>query len=439
MIAVEWYVVLLIFFVALLVGFFFGFPVAFAFLTVNTVLMIMVVGFDSGIPLLVSSAFQSTANISYTPIMLFILMGNLLFGTGLVKILLDSVNKLLGRVPARLSVLTIITGAILAAMNGSAAGSNAMLCTSIAPEMEAQKYSDKLIIGPIISSSVLAVIIPPSALAVILGGLAQLSVGKLLMSGVIPGIMIAVFLCAYYMFLAKFVPKYHIDETRKEYTTQEKIRSFFCEMLPVAATIIVVLGLILLGWATPTESAAIGILFVLVLGLIYRRLTLKILLNALVDTIKSGGPVMLIMGMAAGFSQILSYTGATRSLIEWVMSLNLAPMVMVIIMLAVVILLGMFVDAPSVAVIVAPLFFPIINSYGMDPIWFGCVLLIALSMGNISPPFGVVLFMIKGLLPTRRPIKTIYSCAIDPCIIYIIAIAILLIFPPLTTWLPSIT
>ena len=435
----EWYFVILLFFVLLMTFIFAGFPIAFAFFTVNIIVVGVFIGLDSGMKTLINSSYDSLAKFSLTPIPLFVLMGEVLFQAGLVKILLDGISKLLGKVPARLSVLTIGTGTVLSAMSGSAVADAAMLGSTLAPEMQKKNYHLKMIVGPIVASGLLAVIIPPTTLGILLASTAKISVGDVLIAGIIPGSIMALMILAYYFTKGitnpELAPKY--DTTN--ISVREKMKAFLFEILPVATLIIFVLGLMLMGIVTPTESAATGALGALVIAAVFKNLNFKVIKNALIGTAHTSIMILLIIAASAGFSQILSYTGATRGMVEFVIGWDIAPILTVIFMLLIVLILGTFIEPISIMMITVPLFYPIIDAISYDPILFAILMLICLALGNITPPFGLLLFVMKGVLPKGTKTVEIYKAVVPVIGICILLVIVLMVFPNITLWLPSLS
>lgn len=434
----DWYIIITLFFLLLMITIFLGFPVFFAFLTVNMTVGIIFIGLNSGVPTLVHSSFDQLSALSLTPVPLFIFMGTILFHSGLVMRLVDSISVLLGKLPARLSLLSVGAGTLLSAMSGSAVADAAMLSSTLAPEMQKRGYHLKMIVGPILIGGTLAVIIPPSTLAILLASTARISVGDILIAGIIPGILIALITVVYYVAMGYIYPDLAPMGDYHKTSTKEKLQAIFLNIIPISSLIILVLGLIFSGNVTPTESAAVGVVGALLLSVIYKSFTFEVIKTACIETIKVGSMILAIIATSAGFSQILSYTGATRGLIDFIISWNVAPIFAIIVMLIIIVILGTFIEPISIMMLTVPLYFPIINELNVDPIWFGILMLICLALGNITPPFGLLLFVVKGALPSRTSIKDIYVSVISIVVIILVSIVIIMIIPSLVTWLPNI-
>ncbi|RKQ35784.1 TRAP transporter large permease [Oceanobacillus halophilus] len=434
----EWYIVITLFFVLLMLFILTGFPVAFGFIAVNIILTILFIGLDGGLQTFVRSAFESLGSFSLTPIPLFILMGEVLFHSGLVMKLIDVLSRWMGRLPSRLSILTMAAGTLFSALSGSAVANAAMLGSSMTPEMEKRGYHLKMSVGPILGAGALATIIPPSTTAILLGGLGGISVGDLLIGGVIPGILLAVLMIIYFMALGIFnpsvAPVYDVDKT----SWNEKLRSLVFDAVPLMGLIVLVVWLIFSGFATPTESAAIGALGALLLPIVYGRLTVDVLKRSILGTLKVSGMILLILAASAGFSQLIAFTGAARGLVDAVLSLNVDPLVSVIGMLLIILILGTFIEPISILMITTPLYIPVVTALEFDLVWFGLLVLICLGIGNITPPFGLLLFVIRGVIPSNVSMKEIYKSVIGVITISLVGVIIIIIFPEIVTWLPSV-
>ncbi|RNF39775.1 TRAP transporter large permease [Planococcus salinus] len=434
----EWWAVIILFFVLLMVFVMIGFPVAFAFLAVNMILVIIFINFDSGMQTLVLSAFRSLGSFTLTPIPLFILMGEVLFHSGLVMKLLDVLSRWMGRIPSRLSILTMASGTMFAALSGSAVANAAMLGSSMVPEMQKRGYHLKMSVGPILGAGSLATIIPPSTTAILLGGLGGISVGDLLIGGILPGLLLATLMIVYFMVIGAFdsslAPKYEVEKS----SWKERIRGLIFDAFPLLGLIFLVVWLIFSGFATPTESAAIGALGALILPALYGKLNKDVIKKTMIGTIKVSGMILLILAASAGFSQLLAFTGATSGLVNAVLSLDTAPILSIIGMLLIVLILGTFIEPISILMITTPLFIPVVFALDFDLVWFGILVLICLGIGNITPPFGLLLFVIRGVLPSDVSMKEIYKSVMGVITVSLCGVIIIMVFPEIVTWLPSV-
>lgn len=412
-----------------------GMPVAFSFLAVNLVVLYFVMG-ESGLTQLSLSIFDSLTKFSLTPIPLFTLMGEVLYHSGLALRTLDVVSKWLGAIRARLTILSIVSGAIFAALSGSTIANTAMLGSLMLPEMRQRGYSKPMTIGPLMASGSLAMIIPPSALTVLLGSLASISIGKLLIGGIVPGIMLAAMYVAYVYIRCLINPKLAPPYEVATVSSSERIAALLKDTVPVGGIIFLVTGLIFLGVATPTEAAALGALGALFLARIYGKLTFDVLKKSMTGTLVVAVMTFMIIAGSGAFSQLMAYTGATRGLVATAVAVPLAPILIFISMQFVVLILGAFIEQVSIMMITLPMFMPLVTTFGFDPVWFGIVMLINLELAMLSPPFGMLLFVMKGVAPPDITMGDIYKSAIPFAALDLVAMAILIVFPPVATWLP---
>lgn len=430
----AWWMFLLLFFVLLLALIFFGVPVAFSFLAVDILFAVYLMGINGGVDMLVLSSFDSLTKFTLTPIPLFILMGELLLQSGLVMRVLDGFSKWMGRIPSRLSILTIGTGSLFAALSGSSVANAAMLGSSLTPEMQNRGYHLKMIVGPILAAGSLAMIIPPSSMVILLGSMADISVGQLLIAGIVPGIIIAIMFIIYYLLLGianpSLAPNYEVEKT----SWGERFKALFKDVLPMILLIITILVLIYAGIATPTESAAVGAFGSFLLLILYGKFNFKTMKEALKGTLSVSGMIFLILAFSAAFSQLLAYTGATEELVNLSLSLDLLPIFTIIVMLVVVLFLGTFIEPISILMITIPLYIPIVSALDYDLVWFGILMLICLGLGNITPPFGLLLFVMKGVVPENISMKQIYTSVFGIIGLQLAALCLFILFPEIILW-----
>jgi tripartite ATP-independent transporter DctM subunit len=433
----EWYVSLLIIFGMLMVFLLSGLPVAFAFITVNFIAIYFWMGGTTAWAQIVPSAFQMLNSFVLVPIALFVIMGAIIFNTGAGWVIIDALDKWIGRVPARLSILVTIAGTIFAAVSGVPMGTTAMLGSIFFPEMRRQGYSKAMSIGPIISGGGLAMIIPPSGMAVILGGLAQASIGSLLIAGILPGIILAAFYIAWIVFRAirhpEQVPQYKAEVV----SWGERIKSLGY-ILPLFGVVFLVTVVIYLGVATPTEAAATGALASFILVFIYRKFSWKAFKKTLLDSTHTTVMVMLIIIGSVTFSQLLAYTGSTAALARAASGLSLSPVVVVIAMQLVIAVLGCFMDLISISMITVPIFMPVVNALGLDPVWFLTIALVNLSTATLTPPFGMLLFTLKGVSPPDVTMGDIIRSTLPFVAINVVGLALMIAFPATVLWLPGL-
>ena len=431
----EWHIVLLIFFGLLMAVLASGMPVAFGFLTLNILGLYFFMGGEHALSLLATSAFSSIGQFVLIPIPLFILMGELLMRTGLANMTIDAADHWIGRLPGRLAVSAVGGGTLFGALSGASMASVAMLGSTLVPEMKKRDYKPEFSVGSVLAGGGLAVLIPPSALGVLLGALAKVSIAKLLLAGLLPGLVLAAIYFAYFTLRAKLQPELAPPYLAPPLTLAQRFRSL-AVVLPLFSLIIVVTGFIFLGIATPSESAAMGVVATIVLAACYRRLSWEAMRTALMSTASTTSMMLLVIVGSSGFSQILAATGSTSGLVDAVVALGLSPTTMVIAMMLMVFVLGCFIDTISIMMVSIPVFMPLVQTLGLDPIWFSILILVQLELAGITPPFGVLLFVMKGVQP-QLGIMQIYRAAMPIVAIQLVLIAILMVFPAIITILPS--
>jgi len=435
---VEWWLVLLMVFGSLLVLMLTGLPVAFSFMTINLVGVYVLWGGLPGLSQLILSIFESVTFFALLPVPLFILMGEVLFQSGMGTRMLDALDTLLGRLPGRLSLIAVAGGVLIAVLCGNTWASTAMLGSMLVPDMEKRGYKKPMALGPIMGGGALAIIIPPSGMAVVLATLAGISVGGLLIAGLLPGLVMAAFFTTYIIGRCKLQPDVAPSYTVRHLSLAERFVPIVKHVLPLGVIVFAVIGLMLLGLATPSESAAFGALATIVLSALYKGLSWQIVRRAFTNTLRMTGMIFMIFCGSTAFSQILAYSGATRGMVTLAVNLPIPPLALLICMMLVVIFLGMFMDQLSILMITLPIYMPITQALGWDPLWFGLMMLVNMSIANLSPPFGVELFVMKGVSPPDTTMGDVYHAAIPFIIMEFMVILVVMLCPPIATWLPGI-
>ncbi len=443
----EWYWTLAVLLGSILTLMAIGMPVGLAFLGVNVVAAAYYLGgrgdlltiIERGVGVLAGNAFESMTTFALVPIPMFLLMGEFFFHTGLANRMFNAVEKLMGRVPARLSYVTVAGGTAFATLSGSSMGSTALLGTLMVPEMTKRGYKKSMSIGPILGTGGLAMLIPPSALAVLLGTLAELDIGKLLVAGIMPGLILALMYAVLIYVRAKIDPEAAPSYEIEFVPWSRRLRLLLLDVLPMVSIVIGVIMLIMFGIATPSEAAAFGCLGVVLLALAYRCLTL----NATWRSLEGAGRVtimsLLIIFGSSTFSQILSFSGGSNGLIQWVTGFDVSPLIMLLVMFGILLILGMFMDQLSMMLLTVPIFFPLAQTFGFDLIWFGVIILLALEISFTTPPFGLLLFVMQGVAPPGTRFGEICLAAIPFMLCAMTLVALIIVFPEIATWLPSLS
>ncbi|MCB1459155.1 MAG: TRAP transporter large permease subunit [Nitratireductor sp.] len=415
-----------------------GMPVALAFLAANIFGAWLFMGGERGVVQLLNNGLGELTKYALVPIPLFLLMGEIFFHTGLGGRMFTAIDKLLGRLPGRLSYVTVLGGTAFATLSGSSMGSTALLGSLMVPEMTRRGYKPHMSIGPILGTGGLAIIIPPSALAVLLATLAQIDVAALLIAGVIPGLILAGLYMTTIFLQTRFNPDAAPAYDVEVMPLLHKLRLFLTEVLPMISVMVIIILLMIQGFMTPSEAAAFGALGVLLLAAIFRCLTLEAMRKSVVGALRVTLMAYLIVFGSSTFSQLLAFSGASRGLVSWATSFDLAPLGMLAMMFAVLLLLGMFMEQISIMLLTVPIFFPLAATLGFDPIWFGLIMLLSLEISFTTPPFGLLLFVMKGVAPPGTTMRVIYTSAFPFIGCALFLVALLVAFPQIALWLPSL-
>ncbi|MEM9699944.1 MAG: TRAP transporter large permease subunit [Pseudomonadota bacterium] len=433
----EWYEALGLLVGAIMVLMALGMPVALAFLAANILGAWVFMGGERGVVALLNNGWGALTKYALVPIPLFLLMGEIFFHTGLGGRMFAAIDRLLGKLPGRLSYVTVLGGTGFSTLSGSSMGSTALLGSLMVPEMTRRGYKKHMSIGPILGTGGLAIIIPPSALAVLLATLAQIDVGALLIAGVIPGLILAAFYIGTIYLQTRLdpaaAPAYEVDTL----SLTQRLRLLFTDVVPMIGLMVLIVAMMIYGIVTPSEAAAFGALGVLLLALFYRCLTWQALQASIKGALRVTLMAYLIVFGSATFSQLLAFSGASRGLINWATGFELAPLEMLLVMFAVLLILGMFMEQISIMLLTVPIYFPLAANLGFDPIWFGLIMLLALEISFTTPPFGLLLFVMKGVAPKDTTMREIYSAAIPFILCSLLLVALLILFPTLATWLPN--
>lgn len=434
----EWASTLLIIFGSLVILMLTGMPIAFCFMLINVVGVYLLFGGVVGLDQLILNIYTSLATFILEPIPLFILMGELLFASGIGTNVIDAVNQWMGRVPGRLALLAIASGTLLGALSGVSVACVAILGSALVPEMEKRGYKKAMTLGPILGSGGLDVMIPPSALAVFLAAIAEISIGKFLVAIVVPGLLLAGIYAAYVTIRCSLQPSLAPAYDVPAIPLSKKLSATIRYVLPVGIIVFLVIGVIIFGIATPSEGAATGSLGVFIIAFFQKRLNMEVVKKCVSRTLMTTGMIFLIISGAKAFSQILSYTGATRGFAEFAVGLQVAPMLILGGMQVVFLILGCFIEQGSIIMLTIPIFMPIVRGLGFDPVWFGTIALINLEMGLITPPFGLSLFVMKGVAPPDTTMGDIFRAALPFVFLQFIALGLIMAFPSIALWLPGL-
>lgn len=415
-----------------------GLPAAFAFLGINVVGAWLWLGGDVGLVQMVRNGVASIASFSLTPIPFFVLMGEVLFHTGVALKAIDAIDRIIWRVPGRLSVVAVVAGTVFSAISGSTIATTALLGSVMVPDMLRRGYHPSMAMGSIMAIGGVDMLIPPSALAVLLGSLAGISIAQLLVAGIVPGMLLSGMFVAYIVVTAALQP--HLAPSFEHETVRgwTRWRALVVYVMPLILIFLVVILAMTAGWATPTESAAVGSLATVLVAALYRALTWSNLLKALLGTAAISGVILFIIVGATTFAQILTFSGATNGLVNAIRAADLPAAAVLVLMMLILLVLGCFIDQVSMMLITLPFFMPLVALYDFDPVWFGVLYLICMQLGLLTPPFGMLLFTMKSVAPRSITMAQVYV-AVTPYVLFgVLMLGAVLLFPPIATWLPRV-
>lgn len=439
---------IIMFFVALLM-LLFGFPVAFTFGAVSVVFGLIagvneallndqsvMDGITEGIDMFAfmpHRVFSIMNNTILMAVPLFIFMGIVLQKSKLANRLLESIGLLFGELRGGLAIGTVLVGALLAASTGVVGASVVAMGVISLPVMLKYNYSKPLATGTICASGTLGQIIPPSIVLIILGDVFQIPVGDLFRAAVLPGLFLVALYIAYIATIA-FLNRDAAPAitTKKDIDTNKKqLLGALRAIIPPLVLIIVVLGSIFAGVATPTESAAVGSVGAMILAFLYKEFSFKMIYEASLETAKITAMIFAILIGATAFSMVFSYTGGDAIVEEFMMGLPGEKWGFIVLSMLAIMILGFFIDFIEISYIVVPILVPIAETIGINPVWFAILIAMNLQTSFLTPPFGFSLFYLKGVAPKDVKTTHIYKGVIPFIIIQTVALIILAIFPNL--------
>lgn len=417
----EWWMTLMLTGGLLLGLFFAGVPIFLAFLLINVGGVLAFLG-PNAFGMVVNSVFDTTTTATLTAIPLFVLMGEILFRSGSTGVLFDAVDSLIGKVRGRQYILAMSLATVFGALSGSNMAVAAMMGRTVYPAMKDRGYDSKLSIGVILAGASLAPIIPPSVLAIIIATLANVSVAGLLVAGILPGLMISI-LCLGYalgrcLLNPALAPSAHLEEGTNAPARPSAARQLL-KCTPFLIIIASVMGFILTGVATPSESAATGVIGSLITASIFRRLNWALIWESLGQAAYIASMILLIMATSTMFSQLLAFSGATSNLASMVLRSDLPPSMVLLIMMIIVFVFCMFIDQVALMLVVIPIYLPVVEALQFDPMWFWLMMLLNVVIGGITPPFGYAMFAFKGVAP-EVDMRVIFQASLPIVVLFII-------------------
>jgi len=413
----------------------FGFPISFTMAGLAILGTLCVWG-PLGLYSVATTTFGNATNFVYIAIPLFLLMAHFLQASGLADDMYEIIYRWSGRMRGGLAVGTIIICAIFAAMAGISAVATVTMGLIALPSMLKRGYNQSMTLGCIMAGGALGILIPPSIIMIVYGGVAEVSVGKLFMGGIVPGVLLAV-LYILYVIIRCWINPAMGPAVDTRFTLKEKLVILKGVILPILL-VVLVLGTIYAGICTPTEAAGVGAFGAFVCLIVYRRLTWATMQHSILEAVKTNAMIMWIIIGAACFSNFVAVAGLQDKLYEYILGLDIWRWWIIIIMQVVFFIMGMFLNPAAIVTLVGPLFVPIIMKLGFDPLWFGILFVVNMEMGYLTPPFGFNLFIMKGVVPASITMNDIYRSILPFIAIQIFALILVMVFPELATWLPNL-
>lgn len=419
---------------ALLVLLMCSLPVAVVMGLVGVVGYAAVVSGKAALAMLSADLYDVFSNYNLTVIPLFVFMGQVAFHTGISRRLFAAANSWLCGLRGGLAMATVGACAAFGAICGSGPATAATMAAVALPEMRRYKYDDALASGTVAAGGGLGMLIPPSVVFIVYGILTEQSIGKLFISGIVPGLLVATLFCAAIAIQCRFNPKLAPPAVRVPWRARFKSLSGVIETL---ALFIFVMGGMFAGWFTATEGAAMGAVGSVVIAAAGGNCSRKMLWQAAQETIRTSCMVLVIVAGATMFGHFLAVTGLPTRFAGWLSGLPVAPWVIILIVSAFYLVAGCFIDSLALILLTIPIFYPVIIGLGYDPIWFGVMVVLVTQMGVITPPVGVNVYVVSGI-ERSIPLQTVFRGTMPFLIALFAACVLLMVFPQLATWLPKI-
>ena len=413
-------------------------PVAYVMAMIGFLGFSIMISMKGGFNLLSRNVYEVLSSYGLTTIPLFVLMGQLAFNSGISRRLYDTANKYLGNTRGGLAMATVSACTGFGAVCGSSPATAATMATVALPEMKRFGYANELATGAVASGGGLGMIMPPSVVLIVYGVLTEQSIGKLFVAGILPAILVTIlFVISIFIWCIRNPAQ---GPRGKKFSWKEKILSL-TKLGETLAVFVLVMGGLFTGLFTPTEAAAVGVFGVLLVSLIRRQLTWNNFVKSLYETLRTSCMVMLLIAGATIFGKFFAVTRIPFEIANWVGGLDLPPYAIMSIIILIYFFGGCFMDALAFVMLTIPIFFPVVNSLGYDPIWFGIIVVMVTEMGVITPPVGINVYVVFGVAKTligEVPLETIFKGILPFLLAVAVGIVILIAFPHIILFLPNI-
>jgi len=425
--------------IIMILMFFTEMPVAFVMGIVGFVGFSTLISPDAGLALLSRNVYETFSNYDLTTIPLFILMGQLGFNSGISKRLYDAAYKFLGSTRGGLAMATVTACTAFGAICGSSPATAATMATVGLPEMKRYNYDDALATGSVASGGGIGMIMPPSVVLIIYGILTEQSIGALFVAGIIPALLVCVLFIITIYIQCRINPE--LGPAGENFSWAKKFKA----LLGLSETLIIfvtVIGGIFIGLFTPTEGAGIGAFAILVLSMVRGQITWAAFVKSLMETLRTSCMVLMLITGAVIFGKFLAVTRIPFEIAGWVSSLDMAPILIMAVIIGIYFIGGCFMDSLAFVTLTVPIFFPVVQALGFDPIWFGLIIVMVTEMGVITPPVGINVYVVygvaKNVLKEEVPLEKIFKGIFPFLIAVIVGIVLMMIFPQIILVLPNL-
>ncbi len=381
-----------------------------------------------------SSVWANIEKWEYVALPMFILMGEILYRSGISEKLFQALVPWLNRLPGGLLLMNIVSCTLFAAVSGSSAATTATVGRITLAELDKLGYDRRIAMGSLAGAGTLGFLIPPSLIMIVYAILAEVSIGKMFIAGILPGLLLSGIYAAYIIYRGIRNPEI-APRTQDHYSWKARMASIK-DLAPTVILIVMVLGSIYAGVATPTEAAALGVMGATVFAFFNRRMNLKVLFECLIGAVKTNAMIMIIVIGAGFLSRVMGFLGIPAALTQSVTRMHLSPYALMLLLGGIYIVLGCLLDGFSIVVMTLPIALPMVTAAGFDPIWFGIYLILMVEVSQITPPVGFNLFVIQGL--TNEPITRIAVYALPFFFLMLLTTAILTLFPQIALYLPHL-
>ena len=413
-------------------------PVAHVMILVGFVGFSTLTSMKGGMNLLSRNIYDAFSSYSLSTIPLFILMGQLAFNSGISRRLYHTAYHFLGHVRGGLAMATVSACTAFGAVCGSSPATAATMAAVGIPEMKRYGYANSLATGSVASGGSMGMIMPPSVVLIVYGVLTEQSIGALFVAGILPAVLLTVLFIAAIAIQCARHPE--LGPAGQPCTMADKLKSL-AGLADTLLVFLLVIGGMFYGWFTPTEAAAIGVLGVLVLGIVRRRLTWAAFVNSLYETLRTSAMVLFLVAGAVVFGKFLAVTRIPFNVANWVAGLDMPTFAVMSVIILIYFIGGCFMDALALIMLTIPVFYPVVTNLGYDPIWFGVIIVLITQMGVITPPVGINVYVVYGAAQSYAPGVTLESIfkGVMPFMAAIVAgIALMFVFPQVILYLPGL-